>query len=172
MIITEYGKCAHGFIVGGGYGKRDDLAMEADRLAQMLVDTFDLPVQKRGNSDGYSCGAYHDRPAEPGRLWGDTVFGLSARVQFVDNGHRHCARVPLVVDESKPPLYSALFYPKPGERPYLYQTFATAEEALACLKCAMEAMGKRGYKYCQLCGGDTRPILDGEAWCDTCQRYQ
>ena len=31
---------------------------------------------------------------------------------------------------------------------------------------------KRGHHICAKCGEFTRSVLDGEAWCDNCQRYQ
>lgn len=32
--------------------------------------------------------------------------------------------------------------------------------------------GRRGGPICAVCGGPTRTVLDGEAWCDRCKRYQ
>jgi len=34
------------------------------------------------------------------------------------------------------------------------------------------AIGKRGYAFCEKCGCSTRVVLDGETYCDYCQRYQ
>jgi hypothetical protein len=31
---------------------------------------------------------------------------------------------------------------------------------------------RRGGPICAVCGGKTRTVLDGEAWCDNCGRYQ
>lgn len=31
---------------------------------------------------------------------------------------------------------------------------------------------RRGHHTCCVCGGPTRNVLDGEAWCDKCERYQ
>jgi hypothetical protein len=31
---------------------------------------------------------------------------------------------------------------------------------------------QRGGAICARCGGKTRSVLDGEAWCDACKRYQ
>ena len=35
-----------------------------------------------------------------------------------------------------------------------------------------DLIGRRGYHICAKCGGLTRMVLDGEAWCDQCERYQ
>jgi len=35
-----------------------------------------------------------------------------------------------------------------------------------------DQIGKRGGPICCVCGGRTRTVLDGEAWCDKCERYQ
>lgn len=41
------------------------------------------------------------------------------------------------------------------------------------LKLALpELRDKRGHHTCCVCGSSTRSVLDGEAWCDKCQRYQ
>lgn len=32
--------------------------------------------------------------------------------------------------------------------------------------------GNRGGPVCAFCGGRTRPVLDGEAWCNRCETYQ
>ena len=32
--------------------------------------------------------------------------------------------------------------------------------------------GRRGGPICCICGGPTRTVLDGEAWCDRCGGYQ
>lgn len=150
MIQTSYGHWVGGFTVGGGYGRDPELAAEADRLADMLVSRFGEPIEKRGNSDGRSCGAFHDKPKEPGMLWGQTVFGLSA------------IRRPEGIK------YTALL----REPLNLHRTFATAEAALGWLSDAMQAKGRRGFHICEACGGDTETVLDGEAWCTTCKRYQ
>ena len=39
------------------------------------------------------------------------------------------------------------------------------------IKC-LEAFGMRGFHLCEECGCGTRSVLDGEAWCSNCQRYQ
>lgn len=35
-----------------------------------------------------------------------------------------------------------------------------------------DQIGVRGGSICAVCGGQTRSVLDGEAWCDRCRRYQ
>jgi len=35
-----------------------------------------------------------------------------------------------------------------------------------------ELINRRGYGKCAVCGNLTRSVLDGEAWCDNCERYQ
>lgn len=36
----------------------------------------------------------------------------------------------------------------------------------------LDQLDRRGGPICAKCGGKTRTVLDGEAWCDACGRYQ
>ena len=49
-----------------------------------------------------------------------------------------------------------------------YLKFITKESNYA----RPDLVGDRGYHTCAQCGGSTRIVLDGEAWCDQCERYQ
>jgi len=65
-ITTSYGRVAEvnglptPYLYGAGYGKDAELSKCADRAAAALVRAFNLPVEKRGNSDGQSVGAHYD----------------------------------------------------------------------------------------------------------------
>jgi len=80
-ITTSYGRAAtvNGmatpYLYGSGYGKDDELAAFADRAAEFLASRYGLDVEKRGNSDGLSAGAFYDLP--PGGL-ASPCLGLGA----------------------------------------------------------------------------------------------
>jgi hypothetical protein len=160
QITTSYGKAARikingteiptGMLYGSGYGRNAALSHKADQAAEMLVAAFGLDVEKRGNSDGLSCGAYHEGKANTG-------FGMGAWLQkdgtitysaLFDAPVRRIAEMRADGLKVRDPVGY-----KPRSHEMIDQNFPSLKSALAWLK-------RYAPKYCPALGAPLGGIVD------------
>ncbi len=120
-----------GLVVDGGVSQEIRLINEVDRAAELLVDIFNVAVEKRYNNSGRSGGAYLLTDHEACGIGNNSSIGVSIRLNSEGGLHLH-ANVDAVH------LHDGMLATEGGcgglFGPYAYHAVRSVEEAVGWIK--------------------------------------